>query len=225
MGQGCPAPAGPSLTDPLPSLGSAAAKKGLGPSVLSDADTCVRPATSRGEAGGVQGGGLAPVGKFGKRAAENVTEIQLWVTQTAMISRTGGGQLSTTGASSLCLSSVPKGRSQGPRVRDPRARGGLAPSPLETSNQRPGLWERPRAPETGASAGGNPAGRWPRPAPGPAQAPPRAPPRPRALTPLDELLRLLPDARVAQKTPLALLADLALQVVFFWDLQQQKHQN
>lgn len=38
------------------------------------------------------------------------------------------------------------------------------------------------------------------------------------LTLLDDLLRLLPDAGVAQEPPLSLLADLALQVVLFWDL-------
>lgn len=40
------------------------------------------------------------------------------------------------------------------------------------------------------------------------------------LTLLDELLRLLPDAGVSQKPPLPLLADLTLQVMLFWDLQQ-----
>lgn len=40
----------------------------------------------------------------------------------------------------------------------------------------------------------------------------------RVLTFLDDLLRLLPDTGVAEKPPLSLLADLALQVVLFWNL-------
>lgn len=51
---------------------------------------------------------------------------------------------------------------------------------------------------------------------------PLAPPAASArLTPLDELLRLPPHAAVAQKPPLALLADLTLQVVLLRDLQEQ----
>lgn len=43
------------------------------------------------------------------------------------------------------------------------------------------------------------------------------------LTLLDDLLGLLPDPSVAQEPPLPLLADLALQVMFFWDLSVYQH--
>lgn len=44
-----------------------------------------------------------------------------------------------------------------------------------------------------------------------------------ALTLLDDLLGLFPDAGVAQEAPLPLLADLALQVVLLRDLPGQEH--
>lgn len=47
--------------------------------------------------------------------------------------------------------------------------------------------------------------------------------RGKSLTLLDDLLGLLPDTSIAQKPPLSLLANLALQVMFFWDLSVHQH--
>lgn len=44
-----------------------------------------------------------------------------------------------------------------------------------------------------------------------------------SLTLLDDLLGLLPDTSVAQEPPLPLLANLALQVMLFWDLSVYQH--
>ena len=45
----------------------------------------------------------------------------------------------------------------------------------------------------------------------------------KSLTLLDDLLGLLPDSGITQEPPLSLLADLALQVVLFWDLSVYEH--
>lgn len=109
----------------------------------------------------------------------------------------------------------------------PQGPPGPAPSPLETTKGRSHAC--PGSPVCSGSPGGGLRGAPNlRGAEAPPPAPPPAPPHPhkgrgfRPLTLLDELLRLLPDARVAQKPPLALLADLTLQVVLFRDLQRQK---